>query len=212
MRKLVFTLGFLVFSAGGSQAATLDVLDGQLVGASGVNVGGVLYDVQFGDGSCVSLYGGCDQSSDFTFQTEAQATLAINALLDQVLIDGPDGLFYSYLGNTNGCDIFDGCWIIIPFSPPDLPSEHSAVVLFRDLHPCGIGDEGCVPEPDTALILGEYLPLDFDSGVPAYEGNISTFATWQGGGGGPSVPEPSTALLLGFGLTGLTALGRRVNL
>ena len=52
---------------------------------------GNLYDVQFLDGSCISLFNGCDDVSDFTFQTQAAAILASQALLDQVLLDGGGG-------------------------------------------------------------------------------------------------------------------------
>ena len=38
-------------------AAVLIVDGGQLVGATGVNVNGALYDVSFMDGTCFALYG-----------------------------------------------------------------------------------------------------------------------------------------------------------
>lgn len=71
----------LSFSA---NAATLNVVDGQLMGAYDVNVDGALYDVAFVDGSCNSLFNGC---SDFLFSTSAQAASASQALLDQVFIN-----------------------------------------------------------------------------------------------------------------------------
>jgi hypothetical protein len=49
MRKVVLAV-VLVLMAGGAQAATLHVVGGQLMGASGVLVGSNLYDVQFLDG------------------------------------------------------------------------------------------------------------------------------------------------------------------
>jgi hypothetical protein len=65
MRKFVLAVG-LVLMASSAQATTLDVVGGILHGASGVLVDGNLYDVQFLDGSCISLYSGCDEDSDFT--------------------------------------------------------------------------------------------------------------------------------------------------
>jgi hypothetical protein len=50
------------------------------MGASDVLVDGSLYDVQFLDGTCIDLYDGCDEVSDFTFQTSASAVLASQAL------------------------------------------------------------------------------------------------------------------------------------
>lgn len=42
-----------------ASAVTLNVrADGQLMGATGVDVGGTLYDVEFKDGSCVGLVRG----------------------------------------------------------------------------------------------------------------------------------------------------------
>ena len=75
MRKLILE-AVLILMASGAQAATLNVLGGQLMGASGVDVGGSLYDVQFLDGTCIDLYSGCDDVSDFTFQTQFYALLA----------------------------------------------------------------------------------------------------------------------------------------
>ena len=86
------------FSAG---AANLNVAGGQLMGATGVIVDGSSYNVAFLDGTCIALYDGCDDASDFTFQTAAAATLASQALLDQVFLDGI-GLFDSNPALTNG--------------------------------------------------------------------------------------------------------------
>ncbi|HIF96428.1 MAG TPA: hypothetical protein EYQ54_05270, partial [Myxococcales bacterium] len=81
MRKLVLA-AVLVLMAGGAQAVTLNVVGGQLMGASNVLVDGNLYDVQFLDGTCIDLYSGCNDPLDFTFNTEASASLAMQALLD----------------------------------------------------------------------------------------------------------------------------------
>ena len=57
---------FLTYSTA-SYSAVLNVSNGNLLGASGVDVNGVLYDVAFQDGICEQLYSGCDQNSDFPF-------------------------------------------------------------------------------------------------------------------------------------------------
>ncbi|MCH2186655.1 PEP-CTERM sorting domain-containing protein [Myxococcota bacterium] len=94
------------FSAG---AANLNVAGGQLMGATGVIVDGSSYNVAFLDGTCIALYDGCDEASDFTFQTAAAATLASQALLDQVFLDGI-GLFDSNPALTNVYAV----WSIVP--------------------------------------------------------------------------------------------------
>ena len=60
-------LATLCFGSATASAATLNVVGGQLMGASGVDVGGILYDVEFLDGTCIDLFSGCDESADFDF-------------------------------------------------------------------------------------------------------------------------------------------------
>ena len=102
-----------LLAASSASAATLNVVGGQLLGASGVDVDGTLYDVEFLDGTCVELYSGCDMASDFTFTTQADAELASQALLDQVFLDGVD-LFDTVPGTTNGCDHLLFCFSETP--------------------------------------------------------------------------------------------------
>jgi hypothetical protein len=59
---------------------------GKLSGATGVNVGGSLYDLLFLGGSCEPVFDGCDIISNFDFQSEANAEVAAQALFDQVFI------------------------------------------------------------------------------------------------------------------------------
>jgi len=77
---------------------------GQLRGAQGVDVGGVLYNVTFTEGTCAQVFGTCETSS-FTFQTQNEALLASQALLDQVFLDVvAQGAFDSNAALTFGCD------------------------------------------------------------------------------------------------------------
>jgi hypothetical protein len=97
------------------------------MGASGVDVGGTFYDVQFLDGTCIDLYNGCDDVSDFTFQTQAAAILAAQALLDQVILDGGVGQFDSQPGLTFGCiSLAVFCDVLTPyaFPIPGFPPPH----------------------------------------------------------------------------------------
>ncbi|MEP4338162.1 MAG: VPLPA-CTERM sorting domain-containing protein [Roseobacter sp.] len=52
-----------------------------------MNVGGTLYDVTFREGTCIALFDGCDEASDFTFTTRSDADAASQALLDQVFVN-----------------------------------------------------------------------------------------------------------------------------
>ena len=74
MQKYILA-AVLAFMADGAQAATLIVSaeTGQLLATSGVLVDGWFYDVGFINESCVMLYSGCDQDTDFTFPSAADA-------------------------------------------------------------------------------------------------------------------------------------------
>ena len=88
---------FLVISAFGLTPRSVQATvvswswDGtNLTGATNVNVGGVLYDVEFVDGTCINVFSGCDNAAeDFAFSSVEVATSAANALLSQVFVDTP---------------------------------------------------------------------------------------------------------------------------
>jgi hypothetical protein len=99
---------------------------GQLTGALGVNVGGTLYDVAFMEGTCVAVFSGCDQVSDFTFQTQAGAALASAALLSTVFLDVPPNFFDSVMTSTVGCKATNGCSIYTPYGPASSTQSSNA--------------------------------------------------------------------------------------
>jgi len=200
MRKLVLT-AVLVLMATGAQAVTLNVVGGQLMGASGVDVGGSLYDVQFVNGTCIDLYNGCDEVSDFTFQSEASAGLASQALLDQVFLDGVFGQFDSEPLLTNGCPQLHPVWHCAAFMPygfrnPSTVLGRAAINapgFLQDAVDCENGS----PYKLCSSRVDRFLdPLTQEDGI--------FFAVWTSS----AVPEPSTALLLGLGLVGLAARRR----
>jgi hypothetical protein len=119
-RLLIFSLLSIavlsLLTASTASAATLNVSGGQLLGASGVIVDGSSYDVAFLDGTCIALYSGCDEVSDFTFQSEAAAVLASQALLDQVFLDGAN-LFDTDPELTEGCTATTLCEATTPYTP-----------------------------------------------------------------------------------------------
>ena len=129
--RLVACLIFACFFSLNSKAAynvVLDTQNGQLVGAFNVNVNGFLYDVEFIDGTCIALFNGCDDPSDFTFTTGIAALSASNALHDQVLI----GPFDDDQTLTRGCDVNDYgvCAIVTSyFWDPSKGTVEEAVAL-----------------------------------------------------------------------------------
>lgn len=185
---LVLTLCLSAFSVGPAptQAVTLQVNgSGILTGATGVDVGGTLYDVEFVDGTCAAVFTGCDDAStDFTFQTASAAVAASQALLDQVLLDSTLGNFDTEPSLTNGCAVPDGCLVWTPY------------VAFPSVAGFGTGtsnnlNTAASDNAGTVTIIGSAEPAFLE---------VSTFARWKIA---TSVPEPASFILVGLGLVAL---------
>src|SRR5210317_1187888 len=84
--------------------------EGQLTGATGVNVNGTLWDVVFSDGDWDFSSG-----EGLPATTKAEADLFSQALLDQVLLDSTLGLFDSDPETANGCENLNVCIFFTPY-------------------------------------------------------------------------------------------------
>ncbi|MCI5208584.1 MAG: hypothetical protein D3910_07285 [Candidatus Electrothrix sp. ATG2] len=87
------------------------LIDGQLTGIQGVEVNGIVYDVEFKGGSFLTTFG---DESGLDFITAESAFSAATAL-SEVMIDGTEGQFDSDNNLTYGCSITDNCHINIPY-------------------------------------------------------------------------------------------------
>jgi len=179
-RRLLLASLALILEASGTSAATL-VVDGggNLLGATDISVGGALYDVTFVEGTCSALFDGCDDPTDFVFQTLESSTLASQALLDQVFVDGLEGLFDSSPFLTAGCGDTDECYVHTPWSTDGIQADSTAA---HNTSPTAI----TFPEG-----VGESVfSVDYDFAPD----QTDTLALWS------TVPEPSPGLLVAAGL------------
>jgi PEP-CTERM motif-containing protein len=169
---------------------------GRLIGASGVNVGGTLYDVEFVDANCVEVFGGCDDVSDFAFQSQTDAIAAAHALFDQVWVDGVLGLFDTVPALINGCsESFDElCHAWIPYGTVDSASYQALKGRNSDSE---VGD--------LIIFVDVQIPwkADITNPVTSQENIYAKFQPRA-----VSVPEPSALLLLGTSLVGLVCIRR----
>ncbi len=174
-----------------SYSATLIVNNGTLMGATGVTVNGSLYDVSFQDGTCIELYNGCNDNTNFLFTNPNDLNdddllyTAMNALLDQVFIDSSLGLFDQQPNLMNGCNVPGGCNITTPL----WVSEAGGLGVI-------VTHNWAQEHQDVVSIGGgPYNTIDF-SPQPGVDFDINVYAVWSVS----PIPEPSTYILILIGL------------
>jgi hypothetical protein len=165
-------------------------VNGKLTGATGVDVDGTLYDVQFLDGSCISLFSGCPLFTEFTFNTVPSAQRAGQALSEQVFLDGLH-LFDTVPEATFGCELHEQC-----------------VILISAFYTGGLRAGGGVfwnSSVEASDGFGEFgIDIDFDTTF----WRDAVYSVWSA----HSVPSPATLPLLGIGLFALVCARHRRTL
>lgn len=197
MKGVLFSVFLLLIWTAAAKAVTLNVdFSGQLRGASGVDVAGVLYDVEFEEGSCNELFGGCDTDADFPFATPEAARQASLALLDQVFLDGPSGEFDTSPELTFGCSLTSFCFVLTPFEiAPGGPG-----IVFVDL----------VRNRDSSSpsIIDGATRTEWLSPLSTAGDDRVVYATWEMS----VIPVPGGGFLLVTGLCCLAAYRRCINI
>ena len=176
-----------------------------LSGARNVPIGGGLYNVEFIDGSCIGLFNGCNELSDFQFQSESAARSAAQALDQYVFTDtNPhSALFDSAPSLTRGCtqtvstNVYAGdqiyCEIWIPYGF-DFGSSTSPPF---DIFGASFWNSNNNSWDVERWNITANAPVDFSIA------ESSTYAVFT------AVPEPSTLVIFAFGLAGLGVVQRR---
>ena len=167
-------LGLTMWTAA-ANAATLNVdSNGMLLGAGGVIVDGQEYKVRLTDGSCNSVFLGCD-SNLFAFRTAESATQAAWALLNQVYVDGPAGDFDTGF-NIAGCASGPGgCITRIPYALQGLSSYLMATAVNSNTGNDYVVLEGPFTNdngPYSNLNFAAFAPVPLPAGLPLLLGAL----------------------------------------
>jgi len=189
-----------------SIGATLNVSGGMLMGATGVDVNGILFDVKFLDGTCAELYTGCDENTDFPFTNSADLNdivliwAAVTALFDQVLIDSSSGAFDSYPILINGCVLAGACQINTPLFVGSSTEFIPAFGAFNDI----AVEQGLTTNLDHINEEAVYFNSNPSPLFPSADASV--FAVWNQT---TVVPVPPALWLFLSGILGLTVLGNK---
>ncbi len=141
------------------------------------------------EGTCASVFSGCDSLSDFTFTTQADALAAAAALLSLVLVDGSSGNFDSDPSRIFGCPAVTAqeCDVITPYGF-ELEDDSTTVRRVREATAFNY-----VANTDDFFSAG--------LGIPTFNTSTAERAVWAvWTPAATAVPEPGSLALVALGL------------
>ena len=190
LRSLLMTAFALAAAPSVFAVPVLQIEAGRLMGANNVTVNGANYNVAFVDGSCSSVFNGCDNAA-FVFRSQDDAVAASIALLQGVFIDTAEGAFGSDPALTNGCGDSRLCEVFTPF--PRTPEGFLSFAVAQN-------HDNAASMADGVSVLITNRPFGDTTDIPSY-----AYAVWSAADAS-QVPEPSSLLLM---CAGLALLARR---
>lgn len=157
------------------------VTNGILMGAQGIELGGLQYDVAFSDTR--------PQAANFLFDTYGESYDATAALRQQVF----QGVYDTSPGKTNGCTNLLSC----------------AIVTGYHINWLG-GVDGAALTNTPTRYIDPITPYTVLGNLAATLSTV-TYAHWSVHEVRQAVPEPSTLLLTGLGLAALALRRKRAG-
>lgn len=140
MKILGLVFSFL-FAVSAQAALTVDS-NGILLGATGIQLNGNSYTVEFKNDSCANIWGSCDANGSFTWSSFAEAEAAHNALLNEVFV----GIYDTAPDQTFGCTSTAVCVAITPYRGATGDPNAVSAILTRNFASAA-GDDLATRDP-----------------------------------------------------------------